>query len=238
VRQYTAASDPPAWEIVTTEDVAGAMPQRYMACPGATPREFHFLADGSLIVAYRTTTSGPENLYRLAPDSTKNCRVLVQYTDLGNAVLSQATDFAVSPDGTQIAFLQVDGVADDASYGSSGLPGGYPYVVGVDGGAPTRLSQDYFMYGPRWIGAGTRLVGARYDGFTDAGLVPIATSIIVRSPTPGPTPPPLVQADGYTSFVSTGSNGGCSLTTGAASPIAALVGLLVAAVLRVARRRR
>lgn len=227
VRQYTPDSDP-AWEIVEADDVAGATPQRYMACPGGTPREFQFLADGTVIVAYRTTAStGPENLYRLTPDSSENCTIVDQYTDLGNSTASQATDFAVSPDETRIAYVQYDGVTDDAGY-ASGLPGGYGYVVDVDGGTPVRLSNDFLMYGPRWIGDGTRLVAARYDGLTDGGIVPVATSIIVRAPSPGPAVP-LLSADGYTTFASTGSNGGCNTAPGAVSPLAALVGLIGAA---------
>jgi hypothetical protein len=237
VRQYTPSSAP-AWEIVEADDVAGATPLRYMACPGGTPREFQFLADGTVIVAYRTTaSSGPENLYRLAPDTSQNCTIVEQYTDLGNSQLSQATDFAVSPDQTRIAYVQYDGVADDSGYPSQGLPGGYGYVVNVDGGAPVRLSNDFLMYGPRWIGDGTRLVATRLDGITDAGLVPLATSIIINSPSPGPGVA-LVSADGYTTFASAGSNGGCSTAPGPVSPAAAFIGLIGAAFGLVFRRSR
>lgn len=241
VRQYSASSDPPAWEIVKADDVVGATPQRYMACPGGTPREFQFLSDGTVIVAYRpTANTGPENLYRLAPDGSQNCTIVVQYTDLGNSQLSQATDFAVSPDQTQIAYVQFDGVSDDAGYPSQGLPGGYPYLIQVDGGASTRLSNDFLMYGPRWIGDGTRLVATRYDGLTDGGgLVQAATSIIVRAPMAGPTPSPVVSADGYTSFASAGSNGGCRAAPWAPSSDGALFGAVgAAALVRVLRRRR
>jgi hypothetical protein len=246
VRQYTASSVAPAWEIVKASDVAGATPQRYMACPGGTPREFQFLSDGSVIVAYRTTldastaTSGPENLYRLTPDGSQNCTVVEQYTELGNSGISQATDFAVSPDGTKIAFLEVDVAAstDDAGYASQGLPGGYPYLVAVEGGTPTQLSNDFLMYGPRWIGDGTRLLATRYDGYTDGGIVEFATSIIVRAPTTGQTPAPLLQADGYKTFASTGSNGGCSVAAGSAPPAVAWLGVLGAALARILGRSR
>lgn len=240
VRQYTPSSSAsPAWEIVKAEDVVGAMPQRYMACPGGTPREYQFLADGTVIVAYRTTAStGPENLYRLAPDSSQNCTILEQYTDLGNSMLSEAADFAISPDQTKIAFVQFDGVTDDAGYVTGGLPGGYPYVVGVDGGTPVRLSNDFLMFGPRWIGDGTRLVATRYDGPTDGGIVAVATSLIVRAPMAGPSPAPVVTADGYTGFLTSGSNGGCSASPRDASPATGLTALLGAAVVGVLRRRR
>ncbi len=240
VRQYNNSPSPPAWEIVTANDVAGATPTRYMACPGGTPREFQFLADGSVIVAYRTTAStGPENLYHLAPDGSQNCTILQQYTDLGNSAVSQATGFAVSPDGTQIAFLRLDALVDDAGFTTTGgLPGGYPYVVAVDGGTPTRLSEDFFMYGPRWVGDGTRLLATRIDGYTDGGFVAAATSIIVRPPTGGVAGGAVLRADGYSTFATTGSNGGCNAAAGAAPPIAALFGLLGAAFARSIRRRR
>ncbi len=248
VRQYSAPGAAPAWEIVKATDVAGATPVRYMACPGATPREFQFLSDGSVIVAYRTTldastaTSGPENLYRLTPDGSKNCTIVNQYTDLANSGISQASDFAVSPDGTKIAFVEVDvdasAATTDSGYASAALPGGYPYVVGVGGGTPTKLSNDFLMFGPRWIGGGSRLVATRYDGYTDAGFVELATSVIVRAPTAGPSPTPLVKADGYNTFAVTGSNGGCSMATGAVPPAMAFLVLLAAAALaRFVRRR-
>lgn len=223
VRQYSST---PAWEIVEADDVDGAMPQRYMACAGGTPREFQFLADGSVIVAYRTTaSSGPENLYRLTPDSSQNCTIVQQYTDLGISALSQASDFAVSPDQTRIAYVQFDGVTDDSGYPGQGLPGGYGYVVNVDGGTPVRLSDDFLMFGPRWIGDGTRLVATRYDGLTDGGgIVSAATSIVIRSPNPGPGVP-LVSGDGYTTFAVSGSNGGCSASPEPLAPAGALLGL-------------
>ena len=167
VRQTSASDQPPAWEIVTANDVPGAMPQRYIACPGGTPREFAFLSDGSVIVAYRpsfgtsASTSGPENLYRLGVGAGLTCTIVKQYTDLGSSGVSQATDFAVSPDGTKIAFVQVDGVTDDASVTSAGYGGGYAYVVDVDGGTPVRLSSDFLLFGPRWIAGGARLVATR-----------------------------------------------------------------------------
>ncbi len=101
-----------------------------------------------------------------------------------------------------------------------------------------RLSSDYLMYGPRWIGAGSRLVGARYDSYTDAGLVEVATSVIVRAPTPGPTPAPLVQADGYHNFVSAGANGGCGVARGTPPATGWPLGVLAAALACVLRRRR
>jgi hypothetical protein len=243
VRQTTTSDQPAAWEIVTANDVPGAMPQRYMACPGGTPREFAFLADGSVVVAYRpnfgtsANTSGPENLYRLAAGTGLNCTIVKQYTDLGNSGISQASDFAVSPDGTQIAFVQVDGITDDASVTAAGFGGGYPYVVLVDGGTPVRLSSDFFLFGPRWVAGGSRLASVRYDSFTDGGLVQFGTSIIVRSPAAGPSPPPLVQTDGYTAFVSTGQNGGCDVAPGTTPPAGAFIGMIAAAFARVFRRR-
>jgi hypothetical protein len=243
VRQTTASDQPPAWEIVTANDVPGAMPQRYIACPGGTPREFAFLADGTVIVAYRatvgtsTSTSGPENLYRLAASATLDCTIVNQYTDLGNSGLSQATDFAVSPDGTQVAFVQVDGVTDDAAVTNEGFGGGYPYVVSVDGGTPVRLSSEFLLFGPRWIASGSRLASVRVDSFTDGGLVPFGTSIVVRPPTAGPSPAPLVQTDGYSAFASTGQNGGCNAAAGTAPPGAAFLFVIAAAAARLFRRK-
>jgi hypothetical protein len=206
------------WEIVTAPDQSNATPTTYMTCQGVIPREIAMLSDGTIIASFRQTRQASENLYRLKPDAQQNCSFEQQYTNLSEARSSTATDFAVSPDERQIAFLQIDPATQDASpwmQGSSQLPGGYLYVVPVAGGTPTQLSSAPFIYGPRWIGGATALVLTRLDGYfsSTGGL---ATSVLVVAPDGGGVQV-VAQGDGVATFVSTSGNAGCS-AAGASAP--------------------
>jgi hypothetical protein len=200
------------WEVVTSPDEPDAAPVSYMVCPGVTPREIAKLHDGTVIASYRLTPMSSENLYQLKPDTQLNCHLEQQYTSLPDSGSSTATDFAVSPDGTQIAFLQLDTTLQDASpwvQGTSRLPGGYLYVVPVAGGTPTLVSSEPAIYGPRWIGGGTALAFTRLDGRTDSGS--LATSVVVVAPDGGALQL-VAQGDGVATFVSTSGNAACDAT--------------------------
>jgi hypothetical protein len=204
------------WEIVTAPDMANAKPTTYMNCPGVTPREIAVLSDGTVIATYRQSPQSSENLYQLKPDAQQNCSREHQYTNLADSGSSTATDFAVSPDGTQIAFLQIDTSLQDASQwtqGGSRLPGGYLYVVPVAGGSPKQVSSDPALYGPRWIGGGTALVFTRLDGIASSTGKP-ATSIVVVTPDGGGGHV-IAQGNGVNTFVSTSGNAACSVAEGA-----------------------
>jgi hypothetical protein len=205
------------WEIVTAPDTANAKPTTYMTCPGVTPREIAVLSDGTVIASYRQSPQSSENLYQLKPDAQQNCSREHQYTNLADSGSSTATDFAVSPDGTQIAFLQIDTSLQDASrwtLGGSRLPGGYLYVVPVAGDSPKQVSSDPAIYGPRWIGGGTALVFTRLDGVPPSTGRP-ATSIIVIAPDGGGGHV-IAQGNGVSTFVSTSGNAACGVAQGPA----------------------
>jgi hypothetical protein len=228
------------WEIVTAPDISNATLATYLTCPGVTPREIAMLADGTVIASYRQTPSSSENLYLLKPDAQRNCTHGQQYTHLGDPGSSTATDFALSPDGAQIAFLQIDTTAQDASawmQGNSQFPGGYVYVVPVSGGTPTQVSSAPALYGPRWIAGGTALVFTRLDGIVPTTGRP-ATSVVVVAPDGGGQHA-IAQGDGVTTFVSTSGNaacnaGGAAATSGAGLWLVPALGL----VMRHRRRRR
>ena len=112
------------WEIVEAADMQDATPTRYMTCKGVTPREIAMLRDGTVIVSYRPTLDSSENIHLLKPDAQQNCYHEQQYTNLLDSGTSVATDFAVSPDETQIAFLEMDTTSQDASLWTT--PGGDP----------------------------------------------------------------------------------------------------------------
>jgi hypothetical protein len=200
------------WEIVTAPDAPNATSTPYMICQGITPREIAMLRDGTVIAAYRSTAQSSENIYQLKPDAQQNCYHEQQYTNL-DARASTATDFSVSPDGTQIAFLQIDTSTQDASpwaRGESQLPGGYVYVVPVAGGTPVLLSNDAAIYGPRWIGGGSALVFTRLDHRAEGGGR-LATSVVV-APLDRSAEHVIAQGDGVTTFVSTSGNAACGVS--------------------------
>jgi hypothetical protein len=202
------------WEIVTAPDQTNAPQSTYLTCSGIVPREIAILADGTVLASYRDSPGGSEDLWQLKPDAQRNCTHEQQYTHLSDAGASIATDFAVSPDGTQIAFLQIDPSTQDASpwmQGSSQFPGGYVYVTPVTGGAPKQVSKDPALYGPRWIAGGTALVFTRLDGFSATGRA--ATSVVVLAPDGGGGHA-IAQGDGVSTFVSTSGNAACSVVAG------------------------
>jgi hypothetical protein len=231
------------WEIVTAPDSADAgVPTTYMTCMGVTPREIAMLADGTVIVSYRPTSQSSENLYQLKPNAEQNCTREQQYTSLSSSGSASATDFAVSPDGTQIAFVQIDPSSQDASpwlQGSSQFPGGYVYVVPVAGGTPKQISSDPALYGPRWIGGGTQLVYTRLDGVTgSSSMGRLATSVVVVSPDGGGKHV-VAQGDGVSTFVSTSGNAACDVAGGVGTERGAWgVGAMIAAAGGGVRRRR
>jgi hypothetical protein len=227
------------WEIVTAPDAPTASPTTYMTCSGVTPRGIALLADGTVIASYRPTRQSSENLYQLKPDAQQNCKSEQQYSNLSDAGGSTATDFALSPDGTQIAFLQIDATMHDAAapwvQGGSQLPGGYVYVVPVAGGTPKQISSEPAIYGPRWIGGGTALVFTRLDGVASSTGVP-ATSVIAIGPDGGGVHV-IARGDGVSTFVSTSGNATCS-SGGAVGAGSGGAALWLCAAAGLARRRR
>ena len=210
---------------------------------GRHPRQIALLADGTVIASYRQSPQSSENLYQLKPNAQQSCSREQQYTNLSDASGATATDFAVSPDGTQLAFLEVDPAAQDASAwmaGSSQLPGGYLYVVPVAGGTPQQASSDPAIYGPRWIGGGTALEFTRLDGII-AATGRLATSVVVVSPDGGPEQV-VAQGDGVSTFVSTSGNAACSVVApgriGPGGAAGAVFGLATIAALGVRGHRR
>jgi hypothetical protein len=238
------------WAITTAPDQTNAPQATYMTCAGVVPRQFAILADGSVIASYRATASGPEDLVHLTV-SGGQCTPSTNYTSLPSASGGVATDFDVSPDGTQIAFLEINPTTQDAgpwAQGSSQLPGGYVFVVPVVGGTPKPVSPVPAMFGPRWIGGGAWLVFTRLDGVTDGGAVgsggTVASSVVIVPAAGGTISSVVASGDGVSSFVSTSGSGACS-----AAPVgrgggagawgaAGLVSLVALASLRRRRRRR
>jgi hypothetical protein len=202
-----------------------------MSCPGIVAREFEFLPDGTVIASYRTSTAAPENLYHLS----KTCGTMHQYTSLSDSAASVASDFAISPDGTTLAFLGIDPAVQDAALAIA-LGGGYVFTAPVDGSsAPIQVTNRPALYGPRWIAGGTLLVFTRFDSEPDGGF--LSTSAVVISPDAS-TGKAVATGDGYT----TTGNGACSMawigSGGRAVGPGAFSLLSLAAIARFLRRKR
>lgn len=226
-----ARSTSTGFEIVTVPITSGT-PTQVMNCAGVTPREIAVLDDGSIIASLRATTGGAENLYHL---TTAGC-TQTAYTNLTGAT-DIATDFSVSPDFKTIAFLeQTSGMQCPGQTTSEEFcPGGNVFIVPVGNSSqPVQIGSDVALYGPRWIGGGTRLVYTRLDS---GGTTTPATSIITVSPSSmNPNSQKIGGGDGTMTFASTGGSAACSLGGRASAGAAGLV--LLAGLGLVGRRRR
>jgi hypothetical protein len=220
------------WEIVTAPDTASAAPTVYMSCAGVTPREFEFLADGTVVASYRTAPSAQENLYLL----DKTCTALHTYTNLSASVSSVATDFSVSPDGKSLAFLSLDPAVQDAAIFDGGLGGGYLFISPIDNSTPpVQIGTHPALYGPRWIGGGTLLVFTRLEGPLVSNALP--TSAVVITPDGG-FRLAVATADGVSTVLSTSGSGACNMSGAAAGPGAFSLLSLVAIAHFLRRKRR
>jgi hypothetical protein len=206
-----------------------------MICPGTTPREIAVLSDGTVMASYRDPSGsyGPgENILRLRPDVLHQCGH-EEYAGSSNSA-SVATDFALSPDETQLAFLWRDPALGDGATWPEGLPGGYVFVMPLSTpGAAVQVSGEPALYGPRWIAGGAALEFTRLDGVAVA-TGDVATSVVVMSPDAS-AKQVLAQGDGVQSFVSTSGSAACDVAwrTGGRFPW-----VLAVAIVAVARRAR
>jgi hypothetical protein len=168
------------WELVTAPDAPDAEVTQYMHCGGVTPREIAMLADGTVIAAYRDPTLGPgENIVGLTRSAYNLCSH--DLYAIGPSSASIATDFALSPDGTELAFLWRDPPQGDGAAWPAGLPGGYVFVMPVSNPVPVQVSNERALYGPRWIASGATLAFTRFDGIA-ASTGDVATTVIAMGP--------------------------------------------------------
>jgi hypothetical protein len=231
--------DDTQWEVVAADDSPSAAVTTYMTCQGvAPPREIAMLADNSGVIAsYRDPSQGPgEDIIRLTRAAVGNQCLHDQYTD-GPSATAVATDFALSPDGTQLAFLWRDPSIGDGTPWPLGFPGGFVFVMTISRRSlAVQISGDRALYGPRWIAGGAGLAFTRLDGVA-VSTGDVETSVVVMSPDGG-AEHVVAQGDGVTSFVSTSGNAACSLSPRAGSrPAWALSLVLVGAARRFRRRR-
>ena len=218
------------WEIVTATDSVGSVPLRFMSCTTASmPLTIGFLPNGEVIANYKPNSKSAEDIVILSRDSGGNCQVARNLTALPT-IGSFARDFAVSPDGTQIAFI-LRLTAADAGVSDGGIDvksHGVLYTAPIDGSSPPKkVSPNALaaLFGPRWIAAGTQLAWngtalppAGYDagfdteaaGIGDAGGVPAMN--VIRADGTGPVVHAAIGDPLNGTYVIGGGNGGaCSI---------------------------
>ena len=218
-----------AWQIVRAPDAANATREVVARCTGsATPQEGAFLPSGEIVVSQQTEGGSTVLVAYPIVAATKTCgaaRVLTPVPDGGSLY---ATDFQVSPDGAEIAFL-----------GS----GSEPYIVKTTGTAPPRkiAKAGTAPRGPRWVGSGAFVSWGIYEGSApDSGVDDRA---IVVASADGGTPEagvafknvPVVGSN--TESIGNGLWSGCNVGNGVGSGVVS-AGLGALALLRVVRRRR
>lgn len=157
----TSGTDTVTWEIVKAADATGAPPSTVLGpcTTGAVPLSFAFAANGTIVANYKASKNAPEDLVEFSPTSCTPVRNLTNLTTQG----SYGRDFAISPDGTQLAFVRREAPADAGSLDAGTFNftfGGELYLVPVDGSsAPQPVGGEHLaaLFGPRYISAGTRL---------------------------------------------------------------------------------
>lgn len=171
-------SPPFAWEIVVASDSPGGGVSRYMTCSSyEVPFSFTFINDGTVLANLKPTQNAPEDLVVLGRDASGACTLVRNLTKLPIANKgSFARDFAVSPDGSLVAYMHHIEPISDASTGdpyancpetgpciTGGIVatgGGKLYAVHTDGSDvphPVGGTELDMLFGPRFISAGTRL---------------------------------------------------------------------------------
>jgi MYXO-CTERM domain-containing protein len=160
VIQTNGSTTPATWSVLAAPDTNSAVVSTYMTCSGASlPRSFAFLPDGSVVANFMATSGGVEDLVVFGKDGAGKCLPTRNLTNLVSPG-SYARDFAVSPDGSMIAYIQFTAPSGfDAS--NLFLVGGGLYLVPVDGSAAPHpvggAKELYAFFGARWIAGGNRL---------------------------------------------------------------------------------
>lgn len=174
-----------AWRIAVAEDRDGSPLSVHMTCPGRAPKEFDFLSDGAVIASMPADVDVDRELVIFDRDSTGACVERRRWGknpsfDSVNVVSNPIRaavphDFALSPDRSQVAYLQDVGTP----------PTGAVYVADVTGSRPPRQVSTTLpgVNGPRWIAGGALLTWS-VDLVVDAGASDAGDAGDAGAPTP------------------------------------------------------
>lgn len=241
-----------SWRIVVANDADNATVDVAMTCSalsGDLPTAFAFTADGSVLVTQRSkfhdggTPAARDLLLYKANATTKACELVRNITQLdsdGGAQISSVSEFAISPDGTQVAYVLFDSHVD----AGSGPQANGVWTASLDGltppaplpGAPTRGAVQFA--GPRWLAGGALLAWPQAQASVDAGDG--GNETIVVSPAGGGTPRVVANSqngNGTKNVFAIGNGAACAIASAGGSGLVAL-GAAAAFVGLVARRRR
>jgi MYXO-CTERM domain-containing protein len=215
----TIAAD--AWQIARANDAASATREIIARCTGSPPTQAASLPNGEILVSQFSNSSGVQLIAYPIVAATKTCgtpRVLTPAPDGGTT----ATDFALSPDGKEVAYLTFEGSLAETR------------IVKVDGtSAPRKVGTfDGAQRGPRWVAAGSFVSFANDGPSLDAGW---EAGVIAVVPADGGGV--AVAATGTTVQAIGNGNFNCSMGNVAGSGVA-FAGVAGVAMLRLLRRRR
>ena len=226
---------PGAFNVLTATDSTSPNITDYMDCTAAVATatsvnepdilEFAMLGDGNVLVSGEVSTvdAGTQGIYVLRPNPvSKQC-------ELEGQIGVQAQNFAISPEGSRVAFT---GLNTDA--GTNEM-----FVGPLDGGAPSLVrSNDAGLsfssgYGPQWVQGGAALLYTEVPAILDGGSQ--NNAVVVPATGGAVLPVAYSESAGNAYFVPT-NDAACSIGfAGSATPLA---GVFLSLGLLVARRRR
>jgi hypothetical protein len=230
------SADDSSWSIKIARDQDNATVDTFMTCnsagtgSGAKVYEFSLLPDGTAIVAAQPSTFDAGNFVQLlilSPDPSTHVCTFVRSFSSGTGY---ATDFAVSPDKTQVAFLgSQSGTTNDYSLYVAAISGTTPPKIVP--GAPTKSTEGV---GPHWAANGHAIIWGQ-GAINDAG----SPSTVFAIPSTGGTAKAIAaSSDPSESFYSIGNS--CNVAFENASPVAAfaMLGVFVGLVVRRKRSKK
>jgi MYXO-CTERM domain-containing protein len=227
------------WSLVTAADAAGATPAVFFTCHGTTPHHAVLLHSGEVVAASSIAPGSPTDLDVFGAQNG-TCTVLRNISKLSGSA-SRAHDYAVSPDGSQVAFLRFQSPNDA---GPVTVNEGDLYVASLDANAGPAVPvgpPTTGRIGPRWIASGTRLAWSRVaPASPDGGDPNYAEAVTVVLPDGGSSLD-LAVGNGADVIVAGAGPGGSCAVGGAGSrsstPLAAALALAAALVTRRRRSR-
>lgn len=240
------------WQIVTADDVDNSAPEAYMTCESESssdkPTMFALTSDGSVIVSQRVLFAagklGARDLLVYRPNAvTKHCelvRNLTSFTSDGGASYNSASNFSLSPNGSQIAF-----VATDATIDAGGATATSIWTVAVDGTSPAaivpgapRIGADPGS-GPHWIAGGALLTWPQQQNTVDSGVNNTSLAIVI-APSAGGVVRVLAKSASAANqtLYGVGTGAACSIGPMGRTSGAALAAIASLACLMFRRRRR
>jgi MYXO-CTERM domain-containing protein len=218
------------WQLVRAADAASTAREVLAVCSSAIPMMAAFLPSGELLVAQNVNGGSALVAYPIVA-ATKTCGAARYVTVQPDAGDFDATDFQLSPDGKEVAYLRSGDFATKVAF-----------ITKVDGTGTPRRAADVgdSQRGPRFVGNGAFVSwgvksGQAIDAGTDAGAIIVARAEGGTAEA-GPAPVNVPVSDNAAEAIGNGIFQ-CSFGNAAGSGVA-FAGVAGVALLRLLRRRR